>query len=85
MKKKFWFFFTVTVVLFAMVFSIYFRYVYQSEYRIFIEELVEVTGKTEEEAVKSYGGEESIKKTMLIDEITKLIYEINTFQEKTTK
>ena len=55
------------------------------EYRIFIEELVEVTGKIEEEAVKSYGGEESIKKTMLIDEITKLIYEINTFQEKTTK
>lgn len=37
MKKKFWFFFTVTVALFAMVFSIYFRYVYQSEYRVFIE------------------------------------------------
>ena len=55
------------------------------EYRIFVEELVEVTGKTEEEAVKSYGGEESIKKTMLIDEVTKLIYEINTLKVNTTK
>ena len=37
MKKKFWFFFTVTVALFAMVFSMYIRYIHQSEYRVFVE------------------------------------------------
>ncbi len=37
MKKKFWFFFTVTVALFAVVLGMYFRYIYQSEYRVFIE------------------------------------------------
>ena len=37
MKKKFWFFFTVTVALFAIVAGMYFRYIYQSEYRVFIE------------------------------------------------
>ena len=37
MKKKFWFFFTVTVALFAVVIGMYFKYIYQSEYRVFIE------------------------------------------------
>ncbi len=37
MKKKFWFFFTVTVALFAVVLGMYFRYIHQSEYRVFIE------------------------------------------------
>ena len=37
MKKKFWFFFTVTVALFAVVVGMYFKYIYQSEYRVFIE------------------------------------------------
>lgn len=37
MKKKFWFFFTVTVALFAVVLGMYFKYIYQSEYRVFIE------------------------------------------------
>lgn len=37
MKKKFWFFFTVTVVLFAVVFGMYFKYIHQSRYRVFIE------------------------------------------------
>ncbi len=37
MKKKFWFFFTVTVVLFAVVLGMYFKYIHQSKYRVFIE------------------------------------------------
>lgn len=37
MKKKFWFFFTVTVLLFAVVVGMYFRYIHQNEYRVFIE------------------------------------------------
>lgn len=37
MKKKFWFFFTVTVALFAVVAGMYFKYIYQGEYRVFIE------------------------------------------------
>lgn len=37
MKKKFWFFFTVTVALFAVVAGMYFRYIHQNEYRVFIE------------------------------------------------
>lgn len=37
MKKKFWFFFFVTVALFATVAGMYFRYIYQSEYKVFIE------------------------------------------------
>lgn len=39
MKKKFWFFFTVTVALFAVVVGMYFKYIYQNEYRVFIESL----------------------------------------------
>ena len=37
MKKKFWFFFTVTVALFAVVFGMYFKYIHQNQYRVFIE------------------------------------------------
>ena len=37
MKKKFLFFFTVTMVLFAIVAGMYFRYIHQNEYRVFIE------------------------------------------------
>ena len=37
MKKKFWFFFTVTVALFAVVLGMYFKYIHQSQYRVFIE------------------------------------------------
>ena len=37
MKKKFWFFFTVTVALFVIVLGMYFRYIHQSQYRVFIE------------------------------------------------
>lgn len=37
MKKKFWFFFTVTVALFAVVLGMYFKYIHQNEYRVFIE------------------------------------------------
>ena len=37
MKKKFWFFFTVTVALFAVVAGMYLRYIHQNEYRVFIE------------------------------------------------
>ncbi len=37
MKKKFWFFFTVTVVLFAVVLGMYFKYIHQGRYRVFIE------------------------------------------------
>lgn len=37
MKKKFWFFSAVTVILFAVVLGMYFRYIHQSQYRVFIE------------------------------------------------
>lgn len=37
MKKKFLFFFTVTLALFAVVTGMYFRYIYQSQYRVFVE------------------------------------------------
>lgn len=37
MKKKFWFFFTVTVALFVVVFGMYFKYIHQSQYKVFIE------------------------------------------------
>lgn len=37
MKKKFWFFFTVTMVLFAVVLGMYFKYIHQNQYRVFIE------------------------------------------------
>lgn len=37
MKKKFWFFFTVTAVLLAVVVGMYFKYIHQGQYRVFIE------------------------------------------------
>ena len=37
MKKKFWFFFTVTTALFLIVLGMYFRYIHQNQYRVFIE------------------------------------------------
>ena len=37
MKKKFLFFFTVTVALIAMVLGMYFKYIHQGEFRVFIE------------------------------------------------
>jgi trigger factor len=52
------------------------------EFDLFIEELVALNGKTKEETIEGYGGEKSIKKNILIDEVTKLIYEINSLTEK---
>ena len=52
------------------------------EYRLFLDELIAETGKTEEAVLEAYGGEENIKNTMLLNEVNKLVYNENTLVEK---
>lgn len=52
------------------------------EYRLFLDELIAETGKTEEAVLEAYGGEEGIKKTMLLNKVNKLVYNENTLVEK---
>ena len=52
------------------------------EYRLLLDELIAETGKTEEKVLESYGGEEGIKNSMLLDEANKLVYKENTLVVK---
>ena len=47
------------------------------EYAALISELVESTGKTEAEVIEYYGGEDAIKKNMLLDKVDKLVVREN--------
>lgn len=47
------------------------------EYELFLAELIEISGKTREEVITQYGGEESIKETLLYTELDKFIVENN--------
>jgi FKBP-type peptidyl-prolyl cis-trans isomerase (trigger factor) len=49
------------------------------EYELFLAELIEVTGKTREEVITQYGGEDSIKETLLFDEVDKLVVKENNY------
>ena len=52
------------------------------EYAALIAELVESLGKTEEEVIEQYGGEDAIKQNMLLDKAQKLIIRENVLVEK---
>lgn len=52
------------------------------EYRIFLDILVEDTGKTEEELLETYG-EEYIRQQLVLNDVDKKVYELNTFVLKT--
>ena len=54
------------------------------EYRIFLDILVEDTGKTEEELLETYG-EEYIRQQLVLNDVDKKVYELNTFVLKTEK
>lgn len=47
------------------------------EYKLLLAELVTISGKTEAEVLKQYGGVEGIKQTMLLDEVNKLVLKEN--------
>ena len=49
------------------------------EYELFLEELIEISGKTREEVITSYGGEESIKETLLGEKLDEFILSENDF------
>lgn len=49
------------------------------EYELFLAELIEISGKTREEVITQYGGEESIKETLLYTELDKFIVEENKY------
>ena len=52
------------------------------EFEALLGELIESTGKTREEVIQNYGGEESLKQTMLLNKVNKLVLKENTFVEK---
>lgn len=49
----------------------------EEEYKLLLAELVTISGKTEDEVLKQYGGKDGIKQTMLLDEVNKLVLKEN--------
>jgi FKBP-type peptidyl-prolyl cis-trans isomerase (trigger factor) len=54
----------------------------EEEYKNFVAELVALSGKTEAETIKQYGGEEALKAKLLSEKVDNLIYEENNLTEK---
>ena len=51
------------------------------EYRIMLDSLIEQTGKTEEEVLKSYS-EETIRQQIILNKIDGIIYDLTIFVQK---